>query len=417
MKYQNFAIIFVIIVLPISIVLSMYIQNQTDTLTLQTRYQSKLNDATYDAISAYQMNSLNTQRVTGESVKSYVLASVNTFFTTLATNLGMSSASKSRLQTYVPAILFTTYDGYYIYSPTKTAIVAEDPDTGIGLTNKKKEITYVKSGADIDEYKKITSDQVENIANGTLGNDFTINSDEAKLEYNYMLKPFIYYSAQYKKGDNYDFIASYSLDNYVTVYGKKRDGRNTDDIINNAYVTEEFTKSGYLIDPNKIKLSGDILIKTVTRNGDISSVEPSVDGTATYEAVIKANQSPNSASHNTVKYNILDVTSDDAYNYINYFEYGDINEIGYNGYYPCRKNRDGTTIRYQTGDDIIESTLDIEELKNNGREDDVNNYLTIGGTFERNYSRISRHTNRRQRSKRILHKSIFLFKMGTKQSI
>ena len=108
MKYQNFAVIFVIIVLPLSMVLSYYIQNQTDTLVLQTTYQTKLNDSTYDAIAAYQINSLNTQRVAGESIKSYVLASVNTFFTTLATNFGMSSASKSRLQNYVPAILFTT---------------------------------------------------------------------------------------------------------------------------------------------------------------------------------------------------------------------------------------------------------------------------------------------------------------------
>ena len=92
MKYQNFAIIFVLLILPISIVLSYYIQTQTDTLVLQTTYQTKLNDSTYDAIAAYQMNSLNTQKVSGESVKSYVLASVNTFFTTLATNLGMSSA-------------------------------------------------------------------------------------------------------------------------------------------------------------------------------------------------------------------------------------------------------------------------------------------------------------------------------------
>ena len=121
MKYQNFAIIFVLLILPISIVLSYYIQTQTDTLVLQTTYQTKLNDSTYDAIAAYQMNSLNTQKVSGESVKSYVLASVNTFFTTLATNLGMSSASKQMILPYVPAILFTTYDGYYIYSPTYMA--------------------------------------------------------------------------------------------------------------------------------------------------------------------------------------------------------------------------------------------------------------------------------------------------------
>ena len=66
MKYQNFAVIFVIIVLPLSMVLSYYIQNQTDTLVLQTTYQTKLNDSTYDAIAAYQINSLNTQRVAGK---------------------------------------------------------------------------------------------------------------------------------------------------------------------------------------------------------------------------------------------------------------------------------------------------------------------------------------------------------------
>ena len=65
MKYQNFAIIFVLLILPISIVLSYYIQTQTDTLVLQTTYQTKLNDSTYDAIAAYQMNSLNTQKVSG----------------------------------------------------------------------------------------------------------------------------------------------------------------------------------------------------------------------------------------------------------------------------------------------------------------------------------------------------------------
>lgn len=69
MKYQNFAVIFVLILLPISIVLSNYIKTQSDTLALETNYQTKLADSTYDAIAAYQMNSLNTQSVTGESVK------------------------------------------------------------------------------------------------------------------------------------------------------------------------------------------------------------------------------------------------------------------------------------------------------------------------------------------------------------
>ena len=153
MKYQNFAIIFVIIVLPLSMVLSYYIQNQTDTLVLQTTYQTKLKDSTYDAISAYQINSLNTQRTTGESIKSYVLASVNTFFTTLATNFGMSSASKSRLQNYVPAILFTTYDGYYIYSPIKTPQVAIKTSDGTAVITSEKDVVYAKSGTGENQYR------------------------------------------------------------------------------------------------------------------------------------------------------------------------------------------------------------------------------------------------------------------------
>lgn len=396
MKYQNFAIIFVIIILPISIVLSYYIQSQTDTLTLQTRYQSKLNDSTYDAISAYQMNSLNTQRVTGESVKSYVLASVNTFFTTLATNLGMSSASKSRLQTYIPAILFTTYDGYYIYSPTKLAEVATNPDDGVGLLTEEKDIVYIDRDAQEDyQYTSQYESEVDRIINGGgLSSNFTTNPDDAKIEYNYMLKPFIYYSAQYKKNNNYDFIASYTLDNYVTVYGTRDKTKAATDSDRGNWATNDFSKSGYLVDPTKITLSGDILVKCVTRNernNNSSSVEPSENGSYTYQAVITANKPENQelSSHNTVRYKKININSNEAYIYVNYFNYGDSSdgkqEIVYqaNGlsYYPTRSSGnpdDNPTIRYQTGDEIIESTLDIEKLLNT-QSGDVNNYVIMPG--------------------------------------
>lgn len=254
MKYQNFAIIFVIILLPISIVLSYYIQTQTDTLVLQTTYQTKLNDSTYDAISAYQMNSLNTQRVSGESVKSYVLASVNTFFTTLATNMGMSSASKSSFQSYIPAILFTTYDGYYIYSPTKVPKVAAYPEDGRTIITEKGEVVYCKKNVTVDATLIDTIKATDGSINVPDGNSyFTTNPNDSsvQIEYNYMLKPFIYYSAQYKAAD-YDFVASYTLDNYVTLYGK-RDISKTSDYGKDS-ATDEFSKSGYLIDPSKVEL-------------------------------------------------------------------------------------------------------------------------------------------------------------------
>ena len=172
------------------------------------------------------MNSLNTQRVSGESVKSYVLASVNTFFTTLATNLGMSSASKQMILPYVPAILFTTYDGYYIYSPTYTSKVATNPDDGVALTDKQKRVLYLKKGKNVD-----SSDFVSDGVNGKKfkedydSSKFTPDPDDPDVQYetSYMLKPFIYYSAQYHDKDNgkFNFTASYSLDNYITLYGEK----------------------------------------------------------------------------------------------------------------------------------------------------------------------------------------------------
>ena len=60
MRIQDLAIVFLIIVLPISIVLATYTQYQIQTINTQTLYDNKLSSATYDAIRAFQIN-------TGES--------------------------------------------------------------------------------------------------------------------------------------------------------------------------------------------------------------------------------------------------------------------------------------------------------------------------------------------------------------
>ena len=56
MKIQELAIIFIIIILPISIVLSVYTQYQVQAINTQSVYDAKLTAATYDAIKAYQIN-------------------------------------------------------------------------------------------------------------------------------------------------------------------------------------------------------------------------------------------------------------------------------------------------------------------------------------------------------------------------
>ena len=400
MKYQNFAIIFVLILLPISIVLSYYIQTQTDTLVLQTTYQTKLNDSTYDAIAAYQMNSLNTQRVSGESVKSYVLASVNTFFTTLATNLGMSSASKQMILPYVPAILFTTYDGYYIYSPTYTSKVATNPDDGVALTDKQKRVLYLKKGKKVD-----SSDFISDGNNGKKFREdydtskFTPNPEDTDVQYetSYMLKPFIYYSSQYNDKDNakFNFTASYSLDNYVTLYGTKEVSTRED---SGSAVTREFTKSGYLIDPTKISINGNLLLRVVKKNSGetgISMAQPSNNGTYSYQAVIDANKDPNNNQHNNERFVTIPVSVTDGqssqtedYYLVNYFDYDKEKDFG-DSYY-CSKYRKDTinsdsrdqmsVVRYQTGDEIIKETLDIEQLLAT-QSADVNTYMLKNGSF------------------------------------
>ena len=404
MKYQNFAIIFVLLILPISIVLSYYIQTQTDTLVLQTTYQTKLNDSTYDAIAAYQMNSLNTQKVSGESVKSYVLASVNTFFTTLATNLGMSSASKQMVLPYVPAILFTTYDGYYIYSPTYMAKVATNPDTGVALMTASKENVYLKKGKTVDKTTDIKSDGV---TVDWSDNKFTTNPKDSDIQYenNYMLKPFIYYSAQYTNNSNFNFTASYSLDNYLTLYGEKSSGRDVepanadvwkpDTSTTQKAVVTEFTKSGYLIDPSKITISGQFVVRlnktTVdSRNGrTTNTARPDGIGERGYYAVVETNSNASSSQCNNERYKVIQVsqnmggqnTTDDYY-FINYYDYANGRDYG-NGYLCSKLDRnDNKTYasRFQSGDDIIEGTLELERLKDNGISSaQINSFITLNG--------------------------------------
>lgn len=173
MKLQGLAVIAIIIILPMTIILSSYSQSQIKTLQLQTQYDSKLQNATYDAIKAFQLNMSNssTSDLANSKMRD-IKASVNTFYNSLASHFNMVGYGKDVLQNYVPAIVYTLYDGYYIYSAYDNTLDAEDK---------------------FDEYK-----------NG---------------ESIYGLKPYIYYSCRYKPNDNSDFVITYSLDSYITIQG------------------------------------------------------------------------------------------------------------------------------------------------------------------------------------------------------
>ena len=59
MKLQSLVAIFLIIIVPIVIVLSIYVENLVDVADKEARINQALINATYDSVRAYQMNTFN----------------------------------------------------------------------------------------------------------------------------------------------------------------------------------------------------------------------------------------------------------------------------------------------------------------------------------------------------------------------
>ena len=102
MKIQNLAVIFIIIILPISMIVTAYVKNQVETLELQVSYDTKLTNATYDALKAFQLNTVNssTSDLANSKLRD-IEASVNTFFNSIATNFNMAGYNQDILKQYV----------------------------------------------------------------------------------------------------------------------------------------------------------------------------------------------------------------------------------------------------------------------------------------------------------------------------
>lgn len=184
MKIESLAVIFLIIIIPISLVLSEYVNNKITTQKNNIKYDERLFDATMDAIKIYQKNTVtNSFGDIANRKISDIEASVEIFFDSLMNSFGYVGYKTDTMKEYVPAIVFTMYDGYYLYSPFYNTLTETD--------------SYD------EEYSK----------NGEIQSG---------------LKPYIYYSCRYKKNglNGFDFIITYTLDNYITIQGT----------INNQYV-------------------------------------------------------------------------------------------------------------------------------------------------------------------------------------
>ena len=142
MKLENLIIIFLIIIIPIILIFSYYLGLEADTIRMQTDYDEKLIEATKEAMEAFEINTVewnNEYSSLANNKRRNLTSSINVFTTSLASKLGIGGTSKENILNYVPAIVFTMYDGYYIYSPTHVPQTITD-ENGLQLYYYKPRI-------------------------------------------------------------------------------------------------------------------------------------------------------------------------------------------------------------------------------------------------------------------------------------
>lgn len=127
MKLSHLTIIFIIIILPISIISRSKMEDYFLTLRDQVRLNNVIDAATQDAIDTLieANNEFQSISTTGKFDVTQKLAkeAVQTFFKTFAINFNMPyipGQTESYFSVYIPAIVVVAYDGFYIYSVDDT---------------------------------------------------------------------------------------------------------------------------------------------------------------------------------------------------------------------------------------------------------------------------------------------------------
>ena len=303
MKIQDLAIVFIIIILPISLLLSEYTQFQISTLQTQALYDTKLTSATYDAIKAFQLNTTNSSHSDmGESKLGDLASSVNLFRTSIMSAFSLNGYTEEDLDNYIPALIYTLYDGFYIYSPYENInhrYEVEKDDNG-----DEKNDPY--TGEPI-----YTEDLIPVDGNG---------------DNLYGIKPYINYSCRYLSGD-IDVVITYSLDNFVTVRGMIGGNyyNKSGYLIENITYTEEEGSNGkkYTIEYNGVEIKEEALKERI---GDTEYEYVKYNGTKYYlskdkdqienRIIYMSNGTVQEQRHKDKKYTEGGLTFQDYYNLI-----------------------------------------------------------------------------------------------------
>ena len=230
MKIQNLGIIFLVIAIPVLVLLSYYLNLQRDTLELQSQYATKLAEATKEGIKAFEVNTVDWREWVGDTTRTTTrnnaMAVVNTFITSLSNSLNLTGTAKEYITNYIPAVVMTMYNGYYIYAPTYVPITLETSDRVQLYYNADEGIltTDAGNGNNLPAYKP--KDNATNVItakdqnDNTISHDFVVDLSEADTEYIHMLSNQMAYAAQYSKGNNTNIVVNYTLDNRIYIMGK-----------------------------------------------------------------------------------------------------------------------------------------------------------------------------------------------------
>lgn len=235
MKIQHLAVIFILIIMPFSLIFSEYISNQVKVGQTEMNYNNKLLNASYDAMKSYQLNTINNSVGDRSNSKIDDLESaVNIFYNSLTASFGYTGYKATVMEEYVPAVAFTLYDGYYIYQPYTNTLT--------GLKNGEYDESYSKDGV---------------TRNG--------------------VKSYVYYNQRYVKGNN-DFVITYTLDNYITIEGTI----NGDYVYKSGYLLNGITKTGNNYEFDGVEFKENDVEQMKEYIGDKEYPYVKIDGTKFY---------------------------------------------------------------------------------------------------------------------------------------
>ncbi len=125
MKIQHWAIIFIFIMIPLSIVCRNKISKKNLNLREETRYNNIVDNATYDAVN--QIIEVSEELGYGKNVpitENIANAAIDRFFASLSVNFNLpmeSKTAKEYFAQYIPAIVIVGYDGLYVCSQEYTS--------------------------------------------------------------------------------------------------------------------------------------------------------------------------------------------------------------------------------------------------------------------------------------------------------